>query len=249
MTSLAERVIFVTGASSGIGRAVAQACLAEQARVAGFSLESNPVEHERFVEFVGDVADSDALEAALRATVARHGRLDGVVCNAGMMSPGSIEELKPFALRRHFEVNVIGMAMACKHAFPALRAAGGGSIVLCSSIMAYTAAPASVAYTVSKTAALGLMRAVAVDGAPYGIRCNAVCPGTIDTPMYRRYLAAQPDPDATHARLAHSFPLGRLGQPEDVAGAVVYLLSDASRYVTGAELVVDGGFMISGTNE
>lgn len=248
-TQLANKVVLVTGSGSGIGLGVATLCLQRGARVAGVSLEPTPIEHPHCVGFVGDVADEMTMGRAIDAAVARFGRLDGVVCNAGIMTAGSIESLELASMRQHFEVNLIGMAVACKLAFPHLRRAGGGSIVLCSSIMAYTSAPASVAYTVSKTAALGLMRSIAMDGAAHRVRCNAICPGTIDTPLYRRYIDQQPDPAAVHSKFERMFPLGRIGQPTDIAAAAAFLLSDDSAYMTGSELVVDGGYMISGTNE
>ncbi len=246
---LAGKGVFITGSSSGIGLAVAELCLERGAFVGGLALEPTPIAHERFVGFEGSVADEASVQQAVDATARAAERLDGVVCNAGIMTPGSIEDVTAVDLRRHLDVNIAGVAWAAKHAFAHLRRSGGGSIVNCASIMAYTAAPKTVAYTTSKAAVLGLTRATALDGAPHGIRCNAVCPGTIDTPMYRRHVDQQADPAAEHDRFSALFPLGRVGKARDVAGVVVFLLGDDSAYMTGSELVVDGGFMIKGTNE
>jgi NAD(P)-dependent dehydrogenase (short-subunit alcohol dehydrogenase family) len=251
---LAGKTLFVTGSGSGIGRAIVDLCLERGANCGGFSAESTELPHERFTGFtgftgfVGDVADEAAIRDAVHATADRFGQLDGVVCNAGIMTPDAIDDLSAADLTRHLDVNVAGMAWPAKHAFDHLKKTGG-SVVLCASIMAYTAAPGAVAYTTTKAASLGLMRSIAMDGAPHGIRCNAVCPGTIDTPMYRRHIDAQVDPDAEHARFSRLFPLGRIGKPRDVAAAVAFLLSDDASYVTGSELIIDGGFMIKGTNE
>jgi NAD(P)-dependent dehydrogenase (short-subunit alcohol dehydrogenase family) len=246
--TLEGKVVVVSGASSGIGLGIARMVLERGGIVCGLSLEQMPFNHERLSTMKCDVTDEPRVKHCIDSAVKRFGRLDGVVSNAGIMISASIESVTVESLRQHFDVNLVGMALLAKHAFPHLKF-HGGSIVNCASIMAYTAAPGSVAYAVSKAAALGLTRAVAMDGAPYAIRCNAVCPGTIDTPLYRRYLATQPDGEALHARFGEKFPLGRIGTPTDVAGVVGFLLSDDASYVTGADYIVDGGFMIKGTND
>jgi NAD(P)-dependent dehydrogenase (short-subunit alcohol dehydrogenase family) len=245
---LAGKVIVVTGAGSGIGLGVTKMILERAGSVCGLSLEPVPMTHARLVGHNCDVTDESAVKRCVDEAVARFGRLDGLCCNAGIMIGSSIDTLTVDALRRHFDVNLVGMALAAKHAFPHLRLRGG-SIVNCASIMAYTAAPGSVAYAVTKAAALGLTRAIAMDGAPHRIRCNAVCPGTIDTPLYRRYLETQPDPETLHKKLNATYPLGRIGTPADVAGLVAFLLSDDSAYITGADFVVDGGYLSKGTND
>lgn len=243
------KTIIVTGSGSGIGLGIVQLLIERGANVAGISLEETPVDSLRLRSFVGDTADEGFVHKAVAQAADAFGGIDGVVCNAGIMNAGAIDAFETTDFEAHLRVNVMGMAFASRAAFPFMKEAGGGSIVICSSIMAYTAAPQSVAYTTSKTAALGLMRAIAMDGAPHGIRCNAICPGTIRTGMLERYLNRQEDPGEVERAMTAKMPLGRLGKPRDIASVAAFLLSEESAYMTGAELIVDGGFRIRGTND
>ncbi len=239
--------MLVTGGASGIGAGVARRLAHEGARVT--VLDVDPVADDATgVDAVqGSVADEDAVARAVRLAAGEQGRLHGLVNSAGIMGPGVIDRLAFDEWHDVLDVNVGGYMLAAKHAFGPMRAAGGGSIVNCSSIMAFNSGPGQAAYSASKSAVLGLTRGVAMDGAPYGIRCNAVCPGTVETPMYARHLARQADPEAEHRRHLEMYPLGRLGQPADVAGLVAFLLSDDAAWITGQDFIIDGGFLAAGT--
>ncbi len=241
------RRMLVTGGASGIGAGIAQRLADEGAQVTILDIAPVDTVMTGMRAVQGSVADEEAVREAVRVAAGEDGRLHGLVNNAGIMVGAPVEQLTLDDWRLMLDVNVAGYMLAAKHAFDPMRAAGGGSIVNCASIMAYNSGPGQASYSASKAAVLGLTRGVAMDGAPHGIRCNAVCPGTIDTPMYERYLAAQQDPEAEHRRTLGMYPLGRLGTPGDVAGLVAFLLSDDAAWITGQDFVIDGGFLAQGT--
>ena len=241
------RRVLVTGGASGIGLGIARRLADEGARVTVLDLQAPPSDQSDLVSVQGSVADEAAVVQAVRAAADEEGRLHGLVNNAGIMGPGVIDELSFDDWHATLDVNVGGYMLAAKHAFGPMRAAGGGAIVNCSSIMAFNSGPGQAAYSASKSAVLGLTRGVAMDGAPHAIRCNAVCPGTVETPMYERHLARQADPEDEHQRHLDMYPLGRLGQPADVAGLVAFLLNDDAAWITGQDFIIDGGFLAAGT--
>ncbi len=241
------RRMLVTGGASGIGAGIARRLADEGAEVTILDVAAIDPNATGMRSVQGSVADEEAVREAVRLAAGEEGRLHGVVNNAGIMVGAPIDRLSLEDWHLMLDVNVAGYMLAAKHAFGPMRAAGGGSIVNCASIMAYNSGPGQASYSASKAAVLGLTRGVAMDGARHGIRCNAVCPGTIETPMYERYLTTQPDPEAEHRRTVGMYPLGRLGTPEDVAGLVAFLLSDDAAWITGQDFVVDGGFMAQGT--
>jgi meso-butanediol dehydrogenase/(S,S)-butanediol dehydrogenase/diacetyl reductase len=241
------RHILVTGGASGIGAGIAGRLAAEGAQVTVLDIDPLGPSLRGIRSVQGSVADEGAVRDAVRQAADPDGRLHGLVNNAGIMVGQPVEGLSFDEWHVMLDVNVGGYMLAAKHAFGPMRAAGGGAIVNCASIMAYNSGPGQAAYSASKAAVLGLTRGVALDGAPHGIRCNAVCPGTIETPMYERYLVAQDDPDAEHQRTVGMYPLGRLGTPADVAALVAFLLSDDATWITGQDFIIDGGFLAQGT--
>lgn len=248
MDRLIGKRIIVTGGNGAIGKAIVSRCIEEGAHVAIIDQAGSEENNDEKTTFIGNVSDENFIRECLTTLKSSWGSIDGIVNNAGIMEGMSIEEQTEENWEKHLDVNVKGMMLTAKHGFPLMKLKGG-SIVNCSSIMAFTSSPVSVAYTVSKSAINGLTRATAMDGAPYQIRANSVCPGTIDTPMYRKYLESHPNPEELHQRFQKMFPLGKIGSPTDVANICVFLLSEEAKWITGGDFTVDGGYMIKGTNE
>ena len=227
----------VTGAGSGIGAAVARSLHAEGAEVVLADVNAEGAEvlaldlGTRARAIALDVRDEDAVAPAMQG-------LDVLVNVAGIGSttdaPGTSRE----TWEAVFAVNTTGTFLCCKHAIPGMKERGGGSIVNLGSVAGLVGLPNRAAYCASKGAVIALTRALAVDHVRDGIRVNAVCPGTVDTPWVQRLVEeAGEDIDALRARQ----PMGRLGTPEEIAEAVLYLASDAAAFVTGTALVIDGG--------
>jgi len=246
---LAGKCCFITGAASGLGKAMALAFAAEGAQIA---VADRDVEAGRAVAatigngfFVTlDVTDETQWTVALGAAVRAMGRLDVLVNNAGVVASQSIEETTLEQWRFVNSVNVEGTFLGCKHAIPHLRASGGAAIINLSSVAGITAAPMMAAYSASKGAVRALTKSVAIELARKGdqIRCNSIHPVFFQTPMLDNMAAARRDPDKFRAGLQGTVPLGRFGQPEEVAAMALYLASDDAKFVTGAEFVIDGGF-------
>jgi len=241
------KVALVTGAGSGIGKRTAVRFAEEGALVVAADLRGETAAvtaAELGDDALGlslDVTSPASIEAAFTAIVERHGGVDVVVNNAGVTIVGAAHELDEDDWDRELAVNLKSIYLVSKAAWPHLVARGGGSILSTASIAGLWAIPADAAYCASKAGAIMLTKCMALDGAKAGIRVNCVCPGFVETPMIEGYFAEQPDPEAARAFAVGIHPLGRLGQPGDVADAFVYLASDEAAWVTGTALVVDGG--------
>jgi NAD(P)-dependent dehydrogenase (short-subunit alcohol dehydrogenase family) len=216
----------------GIGAALVRLVQDAGWHAASIDLAENP---QADLSLVADVAD----EAAMTTAFARIGPLRGLVCIAGITAKGRVEDLSWHDWQRVMAVNVTGPMLAMKHA----QIETGGAIVLTASVSAHIATDGYAAYHTSKGAVLGLMRAACGEFAPLGIRVNAVSPGWVDTAFTDRGLAATPDPDDSLRRAAAAHLLGRIARPEEIAEAMLFLLSDDASFTTGEELFVDGGFM------
>ena len=192
-----------------------------------------------------DVARPELLEEFFAAVGARHGRLSALVNSAGIQRYGTVETTSPEIWDEVFAVNVRSMFLLAKHVLPLMRRNGGGAIVNVSSGQAVASQRNVVAYTASKGAISAMTRAMAVDHAAEGIRVNTIVPGSVDTPMLRASARAiaPDDPDRVISEWGSGHPIGRVGQPAEIADACVFLASPLASYVTGAELRVDGGLL------
>ena len=234
---IAGTVAVVTGAASGIGRAVAERFLAEGASVVAGDLQDAelPGDLRRWRAVRCDVTVEADL-AALMAAAAALGPLAVLVNCAGVSAKIAIDDMPASDWQRVMDVNLTGSAFAIKHAVPAMKRNGGGSIVNIASLAAFsTASLHNSVYAASKGAIVSLTRALVYELSPYGIRVNAVAPGIIETPILRDHSAEW------IAERAGRIPLGRLGSVADVADVVAFLASPASSYVTGQTIVADGG--------
>lgn len=249
---LNDKVILVTGAAGGIGRATALAAAKEGARVAVADLNFDGAQETAslIVQAGGtaqalraDVSVASEVDAMVNAVVEYFGRLDGALNNAAIAqwqagaASKKVGEISEEAFARIMQVNVTGTWLCMRAELLHMGQRGGGAIVNTSSVSGLVGRAGSGAYAASKHAINGLTKTAAVEYAAAGIRVNAVCPGFIDTVFVKSSLATRGD------ALLASVPMGRLGQPEEVAELVVWLLSDRARYVTGSLQGVDGGFM------
>ena len=248
---LAGKVAVVTGGAYGIGRASVLLFAREEARVV---VVDNALEGGHEVEqrvraaggeafFVSaDVGRPADAERAIAEAVARYGGVDILFNNAGIMPAGNALTQSDADWDRTMDVNVRSIFLLSRAAIPSMIARGGGSIVNTASVQGLRGHQDRIAYVTSKHGVIGVTRALAADFARQGIRVNAICPGTIDTPMLHRVLDATPDREAARKEFSELHPMGFIGEPEDVAYAALYLACDESRFVTGAVLPIDGGY-------
>ena len=244
------KVALVTGAGSGIGRATALAFARSGARVvvadvavaAGEETVRRIEEAEGEARFVrADVADEPQVARLIDACVETFGRLDFAHNNAGIGAPpAALHEAELVDFERVLSTNVLGVWLCLKHEARIMLRQGGGAVVNTASLAGLIGFPMHVAYCTSKHAVIGITRTAALEYARAGIRVNAVCPAFIQTPMVDRLVEAG-GPRSSLERLANMQPMGRIGTPEEVADAVVWLCSDAASFITGIALPIDGG--------
>jgi NAD(P)-dependent dehydrogenase (short-subunit alcohol dehydrogenase family) len=244
---LNRKVAIVTGGGSGIGRAIAAAFAQEGAHVVicgRDQVKLNAAAREiatagaDCVAISSDLRESGAVDKMVHATVGRFKSIHILVNNAGVLVPGTAESLSEDQWEQTFSTNVRGPWLLARAALPHLRAAGGGSIINIGSVLSTLGAPNRVAYAASKGAVLAMTRAMALDHAAENIRVNCISPGIVETEM----VAAFNMDEAARKRRLAMHPLGRFGQPQDIAGLAVFLASHESSWITGAEYVVDGGY-------
>jgi NAD(P)-dependent dehydrogenase (short-subunit alcohol dehydrogenase family) len=249
MGRLDGKVALITGGASGMGMVASTLFAAEGARVvltdvaddAGETVATEIADAGGEAAYVhADVSREADARSMVDAAVELFGGLNVLYNNAGVMlaDDGSVDSTDESIWDRTLAINVKGVAFGCKFGIPAMVESGGGSIINVASFVAWMgAATSQTAYTASKGAVLSMTREIAVEYARRGIRCNALCPGPIDTPLLAELLG---DPTRRQRRFVH-IPMGRLGQAEELAKAALFLASDDSSYMTGASLVVDGG--------
>lgn len=251
---LDARVALVTGGGSGIGRASAVVFAREGAKVVVTDVdEDGGQETVRLIEAAGgtarfvraDVSQAAEVAALVEQTVSTYGRLDYALNNAGIQ--GDIKQTAECSQEnwdRIIATNLTGVWLCMKHEIPHMLNQGGGAIVNTSSNFGLVGSNGMPAYSASKHGVLGLTKTAALEYAKSGIRVNAVCPGPVQTPLVDKVLAAQPElGDQIIKAIEAREPVGRMGQPEEIAEAVVWLCSDAASFVTGTAMSVDGGFV------
>jgi len=245
MQRLQDRVVVITGAASGLGLASARRMAEEGARIVAVDIDESGAEtaaKETGGEVVvADVADERQVRELFDGVAERYGRIDVAFNNAGISPPedDSILTTGLDAWRRVQDVNLTSVYLCCKYVLPHMQRQGKGSIINTASFVAIVgAATSQISYTASKGGVLALSRELGVQFAREGIRVNALCPGPINTPLLRELFAK--DPERAARRLVH-VPVGRFGEPEEIAAAVAFLASDDSSFITASQFLVDGG--------
>lgn len=253
MFRLDNKTAFITGAGSGIGEEMARLFAAQGARVVVADLGAEAGERVAGeIRGAGgaarvqplDVTDDDAFRAALEQTALQDGALDILVNNAGIGLVANVEETTDEDFDRLLAVNVKGVFHGCKHAVPLMMRQGRGNIINMGSVAGLVAVARRFAYCATKGAVVAMTRQLAMDYVDRGIRANCICPGTVETPFVegylRKYHAGQIE--ETRAQLHARQPVGRMGRPDEIARAALYLASDDSAFVTGSILTIDGGW-------
>lgn len=243
---LQGKVAIVTGAGTGIGRAISFLFAREGAKVAVADIDVGAAEATvaeiaetgvSALAIEADVTEAAGVENMMRATVTTYGHLDVLINNAGVGTDGDVVELPEKEWQRILDVNLKGVFLCCKYAIPAMKKSGGGSIVNIASTAAFVGGSVSCVYPASKAGVVALSKSTALRYAHNNIRVNCVCPGHVDTAL--TYTLKDPK---VKAALIRKYPLGRLGAPEEIANAVLFLASDEASFITGTELIVDGGY-------
>ncbi len=235
-----DRTVIVTGAGSGIGYQIARKFLEMGSTVIAGDLNPDGApEGSRKVRV--DVSDPGAVRALMEAAIQLTGHIDVLCNNAGLSSTTDPIECTPEEWDRVFAVNAKSVFLGTKYALPFMLQQGSGVIVNTASAAGMVGLPDRAAYCASKGAVISFTRQVAVQYAADGVRCNCVCPGTVDSPWVGRLLGEADDPEAMRAALVARQPMRRLGTPDEVADAVLYLASPAAAFITGTALVIDGG--------
>lgn len=247
---LKDRNAVVTGAGAGIGRAIATLFAQEGASVTLLDIDADYLDEAgalvaqtgaRYQTVLGDVSDSASVQHALEITEQAWGGIDILVANAGVAIGGSVVDMSEADWQRVLNINLGGVYRMSHYGIPYLMKRGGGAIVNLTSTQALRGYAGWSGYAASKGAIIALTRQVAVEYSAHKIRCNAIAPGAVDTPMNAGVFAAAPDPAAERQLWANRTPLRRLGVAEDIARAALFLASDDSDWITGTVMVVDGG--------
>ena len=243
---LEGKVAVVTGAAQGVGEACVRRFAEEGARVVCVDVRGEVEEVAAeigAVAVVGDVSTPEGNDAAFTAAVDAFGGVDVFHANAAIQIMGSLEETAEPAWDALHATNLRGVYLGIQRALPELRKRGGGSIVITSSILGIVGDPDLAAYGAMKGGLRALCRALATAHGPENIRVNTICPGDVETSLLADFFAHQPDPEAARAEITERYPLRRFAAPRDVANVACFLASDDASYLTGIDVVVDGGLL------
>jgi 2-keto-3-deoxy-L-fuconate dehydrogenase len=247
--SLAGKHAIVTGAGSGIGQAIARAFSEAGARVVVADI-SEEAAHQTARELGNnsfavqvDVSSEESVQKLVDTSLSELGRIDILCNNAGIGSYTNVADESLENWERVFAVNARGVFLCCKYTIPHMISQGGGTIVNIASVAGLIGLNNRAAYCASKGAVVTLTKQIAVSYVKDGIRCNCICPGTVDSPWIGRILEQADDPELERQNLIARQPLGRLGRPDEIARAALYVASDAAEFMTGSSLVIDGGIL------
>jgi 2-keto-3-deoxy-L-fuconate dehydrogenase len=247
MFNLSKKIAVVTGAGSGIGEAIARAFAKAGASV--YILDRDADAGQRVAgDLPGaaflriDVTNENEVETTKQVVLSRAPGIDILVNNAGIGHVGTVLSTSPADLQRLYNVNVLGVMLMTRAFLPAMIEKKHGSVINLASIGGVVGIRDRFAYCTTKFAVVGMTKCMALDHATTGVRFNAICPGRVETPFVSARLKEYPDPQAAYREMAASQAIGRMGRPEEIAAAAVYLASDESAFITGSALIIDGGF-------
>ncbi len=252
MTRLQDRVAIVTGTARGIGSAIARQFATEGAIVVGIDVNEelgqqvarDVVADGGRMQFVaGDISQESSVQRLVGSVLDEHGRIDVLVNNAAVQKEARVTDVTVEDFHAVVNVNLLGSFLLCREVLPSMIARKTGAIVNLSSVLGWVADPLLPVYGATKAGLLGLTRNIAVTYGEAGIRCNAICPGDVDTELNRVYFEAHPDPVAFRGRVEHEYPMRRIASTDEIARVAVFLASDDSSFVNGTHLMVDGGIL------
>ena len=235
----------VTGGSSGIGKEIVKAFANENCIISVFDINPIEINSDNIKYFHCDITSEESLIKSINNAIKFMGSLEILVNNAGIGVAGDIMSTKIDDWHKTLNVNLTGTYLATKHALNHLIDSKNGSIVNIASVAGVVAVKDRFAYTTSKGGVIALTKSVALDYVTKNIRANAICPGTVNTPWVDRITKNYNNPDEAKELMRQRQPLGRLGEPEEIAMAAVYLASDESKFITGSSLIIDGGLTMS----
>ena len=247
------KVAIITGAASGIGRATAELFAREGAKVTlvdwkkqdGEKAAQSIRESGGDVMFCfADVSKNDDVQHFVEATHRQYGRVDVLFNNAAVQIMARLVETSEDEWDQMHQVNLKGVFLGCKHAIPLMIQQGGGSIINMASVLGFVGDPDLAAYCAAKGGVMALTKAAAISYGPQGVRVNCICPGDVETPLVTAYFERDPDPARLRAEVSSKYALRRIAAPTEIAEAALFLASDASSFISGSSLVVDGGLTV-----